>query len=140
MTNLSMETEESSEDSDEIEVSQQRTGVNDDRRPPVTATGVNEDGWRSSGVNDVRRTPSAGVREDRRSGDSLDHGRRVSSSLSSSSSLSHNRSLPYYEVPTPRRVLPPHTTQFGSFSPPPAVQVVRTSPAPNHSNTQGRIV
>lgn len=128
MTNLSLETEES-EDSDEIEVSQGRA--------PVIATGVKDDGWSSQ-----RRTPSAGagVRDDRRSGDSLDHGRRgdrLSSSLSSSSSLSHNRSLPYYEVPTPRRVLPQHTTQFGSFSPPP---IVRTSPATNNSNPQGRIM
>ena len=92
VTNLSVDTEES-EDSDDIQVSQE---------PRVRKPG----------------------------GDSLDTGRhnRLSSSTSSSSSLSHNRSLPYYEVPSHTRTIPnQHRTHFGSFSPAPVPVMVTSS-------------
>ena len=100
VTNLSLESE-SSEESDEIDVS------HGGRR--VTSPGSSHEPRRLTSAGDIIRTE------------------RLSSSASSSSSLSHNRSLPYYEVPTPTRVLPAqHRTQFGSFSPP---AVVTTSPS-----------
>ena len=81
-------------------------------------TNLSIDTEESEDSDDIHVSQEPRVR--RPGGDSLDTGRHnhLSSSTSSSSSLSHNRSLPYYEVPTHTRTVPnQHRTHFGSFSP-----------------------
>lgn len=108
MTNLAQETEESESESASSEELQ------------VTSRPMQETRFTHVPLPGMQRPDSNEKKIKGTNSDTPRH-ETLSSSTSSSSSLSHNRSLPYYEVPTPSRTIAGNRrrTDFGSFSPQP---------------------